>query len=111
MPEGVEVRPEELRRGAGQLRDAAGRLGAAVGQASHGADATGNAAGDGPLAEAASTLAARLDALAHAATGNVIGCADALDAASTQYLALDQGGAARLDGAPPIVLPGIEPPR
>ena len=114
MPEGVEVRPEDLRRGAAQLRDDAGRLGAVVGQATHGAGAAAGAAGHGPLADAADRLATRLDALLRAVTGGVTGCADALDAASTRYLGTDQGGAAALGdtaGAPPIVVPGLEPPR
>jgi hypothetical protein len=100
VPEGVDVRPEDLRRGAGLLRGDAGRVGDALGRAVDGASAAATAAGDGPLAEAADALAGRLDALLRAVTGSVTECADALDAASTRYTATDV-----------IVLPGITPPR
>jgi hypothetical protein len=116
MPEGVEVHPDHLRRVAAQLRDAVGRLGAAAGQAADGAGAAANGAGDGPLAQAADVLAARLDVLLGAVTGNVTDGADALDAASTQYLVTDQAAARDLGGAggapgsgPPILVPGLAP--
>ena len=109
MSEGVDVRPEDLRRGAAQLRDDAGRLGTAVGRAADGVGSVATGAGDGPLAEAADALASRLDALLRAVAGSVTDCASALDAASTQYLAMDQPPVP--SGAPPIVLPGLEPPR
>ncbi|PVZ05770.1 hypothetical protein [Actinomycetospora cinnamomea] len=113
MPEGIEVRPEGLHRGADQLRDDAGRLGAAVDQAGQGARAAAGASGDGPLGGEADALAGRLDALLRAVAGSVTECAATLDAASAQYLATDQAGAAGLGPgeAPPIVLPGLEPPR
>jgi hypothetical protein len=109
MSEGVDVRPEVLRQGAVQLRDDAGRLGAGFGQAAIGVASVATGAGDGPLAEAADALAGRLDALLRAVVGSVTGCASALDAASTQYLAMDRPRAP--SGVPPIVLPGLEPPR
>jgi hypothetical protein len=121
MPEGVEVRPENLRRAAAQLHDDAARLGPAVDQATDGAGAAAGAAGDGPLAEAADALAARLLMLLGAVTVSVTESADALDAASAQYLATDRAAARSLggpavepgagDAGPPIVLPGLEPPR
>ncbi|MDD7967090.1 hypothetical protein [Actinomycetospora lemnae] len=109
----MDVRPEDLRRGAALLRDDAGRVGAALGPAAEGAATTATGAGDGPLAEAADALAGRLDALLRIVTGSITECADALEAASTEYLATDQGTAAGLGepGAPPVVLPGLEPPR
>lgn len=109
MSEGVDVRPGDLRRGAAQLRDDAGRLGTAVGRAADGVGSVATGAGDGPLAEAADALAGRLDALLRAVAGSVTDCASALDAASTQYLAMDQPPVP--GAAPPIVLPGLEPPR
>ncbi|MDF2978265.1 MAG: hypothetical protein K0S40_2993 [Actinomycetospora sp.] len=109
MSEGVDVRPEDLRRGAAQLRDDAGRLGASSRQAVDGGTSVVTAAGDGPLAEAADALAGHLDALLRAVTGSVTDCASALDAASTQYLAMDQPLVPT--EAPPIVLPGLGPPR
>ncbi len=118
MSEGVDVRPEDLRRGAGRLRDDGDRLGAAASQAANGVIATASAAGDGPLAEAADALAARLQTLLGAVSSSVTDCADALAAASTQYLAADDGAATGLGGStdasgggPPIVVPGLEPPR
>jgi hypothetical protein len=109
MSEGVDVRPEDLRRGAAQLRDDVGRLGAGFGQAASGVASVATGAGDGPLAEAADVLAGRLDALLRAVAGSVTDGASALDAASTQYLAMDRPPAS--SGVPPIVLPGLEPPR
>jgi hypothetical protein len=109
VSEGVDVRPEDLRRGAALLRDDAGRLGGAVGGAADGVGSVATGAGDGPLAEAADALAGRLDALLRDVTGSVTDCASALDAASTRYLAMDQPHAP--SGAPPIVLPGLEAPR
>jgi hypothetical protein len=109
MSEGVDVRPEDLRRGAALLRDDAGRLGAAVGRAADGTGSVASGAGDGPLVEAADALAGRLDALLRAVTGSVTDCAAALDAASEQYVALDQ--AAGPGDAPTVVVPGLTPPR
>ncbi|WP_433782383.1 hypothetical protein ACQPX6_21125 [Actinomycetospora sp. CA-101289] len=109
MPEGVDVRPEDLRRGAALLRDDAGRLGAAVGRAVEGVAAVATGAGDGPLVEAADALAGRLDALLRALTGSVTECAAALDAASAQYVALDQP--ADPGDVPPVVVLGLTPPR
>ena len=118
MPEGVEVRPEDLRHGAGLLRDEAGRLDACRGQAMSGTEATASAAGDGPLEGAASAFGEPLTSLLEGVTRSVTECADALEAASAQYLAADHGAATRLGrpdsataGAPPVVLPGLEPPR
>jgi hypothetical protein len=118
MPEGVEVGPEDLRRVALQLRDDAGRLEAAVGGAVDGIGATASGAGDGPLAEAADALAARLQMLLGAETDSLIESAGALDAASAHYLATDQAAARGLGGpvgtpgsGPPIVLPGLGNPR
>jgi hypothetical protein len=111
MPEGVEVRPEDLRRGAGRLRDDASHLGLAGAQAVDGVLAASGAAGDGPLSDAATTFAERVDALVRAVSGSVTDCAAALDAAWTQYLATDQAAGLGAGGAPTIVLPGLEPPR
>lgn len=122
MPDGIDVRPEDLHEGAGRLRDDAGRLAAGTASAVHAATVAAGAAGDGPLEGAANALAARLDTLLRAVAGSMTDCADALDAASTRYLAADRGAAAAVDVAgagpegdtrsgPPIVLPGLEPPR
>lgn len=113
VPDGVEVRPEDLRRVARLLRDDTARVDAARGQAVSAAEATVGAAGDGPLAGAADPLAARLDALLRGVTSRVLESADALDAASTQYLDVDRAAAGELGagGAPPVVLPRLEPPR
>jgi hypothetical protein len=111
MSEGVDVRPEDLHRGAALLRDDAGRLGVAVGAAADGVGSVATGAGDGPLAEAADALAGRLDALLRAVTGSVTDCAAALDAASEQYVALDQPTPAGPGDAPAVVVPGLTPPR
>lgn len=113
MPDGVDVRPEDLRRVAGLLRGDAGRTDAAREQAVSATKATSAAAGDGPLAGAVDPLAARLEALLRAVTSRMIESADALDAASAQYLEADRAAAADLDrgGPPPILLPGLGPPR
>ena len=112
MPEGVEVRPENLRRGAGLLRDDAGRVHEAGGRLTAAAGATASAAGDGPLAGAADAFAARVEALLRAVTSRVLESADALDAASVQYRDADRSAAADLGGdEAPILLPGLEPPR
>lgn len=116
MPEGVEVRSDDLRRVAAQLRDAVGRLGAAAGRAADGVGAAASGAGDGPLAEAADMLAARLHVLLGVVTGSVTEGADALDAASTRYLATDREAASDLGGpgtargsGPPVLVPGLAP--
>jgi hypothetical protein len=113
VPDGVEVGPEDLRRVAHLIRDDAARADAAGGQAVAAAEATARAAGDGPLAGASDALAARLEALLRGVTSRVIENADALDAASTEYLDVDRTAAVEFGagGAPPIVLPGLEPPR
>ncbi|WP_433027737.1 hypothetical protein [Actinomycetospora sp. CA-053990] len=113
MPEGVEVGPEDLRRGAGLLRDDAGRVDEAGGRLTAAAAATASTAGDGPLAGAADAFAARLEALLRAVMSRVLESADALDAASAQYRDGDRAAATDLGGdeAPPILLPGLEPPR
>ncbi|MHC1561431.1 type VII secretion target [Actinomycetospora sp. C-140] len=111
MSDGLEVRPEDLRRGAGLLRDDAGRCRAALARSAAGATAAAGAAGDGPLEDAATTLAGAVDTLLRAVTSSITGAADALDAASTRYRATDEQTAAGLDGGPPISLPGVAPPR
>jgi hypothetical protein len=113
VPEGVEVRPEDLRRGAGLLRDDAGRVDEAGGRLTRAAGATARAAGDGPLAGAADAFAARPEALLRAVTSRALESADALEAASAQYQDADRAAVADLGGdeAPPILLPGLEPPR
>jgi hypothetical protein len=111
MSEGVDVRPEDLRRGAGWLRDDAGRLSACLGPAVSGTHAAASASGAGPLEGAAGELGARLSSVLLGVTRSVIECADALEAASTHYVTGDHEVAADLGRPPPVVLPGLEPPR
>lgn len=107
MPDGFDVRPEQLRRGAADLRADADGLddaGLAVGAAM---DEVSEAAGPGPLAGAASELAASLDRSVQAVCESVTDCAGALEAAGAQYLTGDAGSASGLDD----VLPGFDGPR
>lgn len=98
MSDGFDVRPEQLRRGAADLRadadgldDAALAVGAALGQVSA-------AAGPGPLAGAATELAAQLDRAVQAVRSSMTECAGALEASSSQYVTSDGRAGAGFDG-------------
>lgn len=98
MPDGFDVRPEQLRRGAADLRadaealdDAGLRLGAAL-------DQVPGAAGPGPLAGAAADLAAMLDRAVQAIRASLDDCAGAVEASSAQYVTSDARTSAGLDG-------------
>jgi hypothetical protein len=108
VPDGFDAHPEQLRRGAVDLRadadgldDAALQIGAAV-------DQVAGTAGPGPLAGAASELAALLDRALRAIRTSLEDCAGAVEASSTQYLASDGRSASGLGG---VVVPGSDGPR
>ena len=106
MPDGFDVRPEQLRRGTADLRadaDALADAGLAVGTA---VDQVSGAAGWGPLAGAASELAAQLDRAAQAIHASLVDCAGAVEASSKQYVTGDGQAGAGLDG---VVIPGVGP--
>ena len=105
MPDGFDVHPEQLRRGAADLRSDADGLddaGLAVGAAVDGASA---AAGPGPLAGAAAEFSAQLDRAVQAIRTSLEDCAGALEASSAQYLTADGRAGAG------IVVPGLDGPR
>ena len=108
MPDGLDVRPDALRRGAADLRTDSGALESARATAGAAAQRAAGAAGSGPLAGAAHDLAAGLDQSLRALRQSIDGSADALDATAAQYLRADGSSALRLDGIP---IPGLDPPR
>ncbi len=106
MPDGFDVRPEQLRRGAADLRadadgldDAGLSVGAAVDQVS-------GAVGWGPLAGAASELAAQFDRAVQAIRASLLDCAGAVEASSAQYVTSDEQAGAGLGS---VLIPGVGP--
>ena len=98
MPDGFDVRPEQLRRGAADLRrdaegldDASVDLGAAVEQVAA-------ASGEGPLAGAAAEFSAQLDRALQAIRSSLVDGAGALEASSAQYMAADGQASSALSG-------------
>ncbi len=108
MPDGFDVRPETLRRGAADLRTDAGGLDAVRGMTTAAAQQTAGAAGTGPLTGAADEFGALLARTIDAARRSIEDCAGALDASATQYLTSDADSASRLPG---VVMPDLDPPR
>lgn len=108
MPDGFDVRPETLRRDAAELRGDAGGLDEARGMTTVAARQAARAAGTGPLTGAADEFGVQLDRAIDAARRSIEDCANALDAAGTQYLTSDGSAASRISGVP---LPGFDPPR
>jgi hypothetical protein len=99
VPDGFDVRPEQLRRGAADLRTDADDLDDAVLRAGAAVDQVAGACGPGPLAGAAGELAEQLDRAVAAIRASVEDGAGALDASSVGYLASD-GRASSVFGAP-----------
>ena len=98
MPDGFDVRPEQLRQGGADLRadaegldDAALGLGAAM-------DQVAAASGPGPLAGAAAEFSAQLDRAVRAIVASLTDCAGALEASSAQYAATDGEASSALSG-------------
>jgi hypothetical protein len=98
VPDGFDVRPEQLRRGAADLRadadsldDAALGVGAAL-------DGVASGAGVGPLGGAASELGSQLDRALQAIQASLVDCAGALEASAAQYVSSDGRAASRLEG-------------
>ena len=108
MPDGFDVRPETLRRGAADLLGDAGAVEIARSAAVAAAQQAAGAAGTGPLAGAAHDLSADLERAAAALRESITDSADALDATAAQYLTADKNSGSRLDG---IAVPGFDPPR
>lgn len=98
MPDGFDVRPEQLRRGAADLRADADGLGAAARALGAAIDQISAAAGQGPLAGAAAELAARVDRAVKTVRASLEDCAGALEASSTTYLTGDGRAGAGFDG-------------
>jgi hypothetical protein len=99
VSDGFDVRPEQLRHGAADLRDDADRLDNALLAVGAGVDQVTGACGPGPLAGAATELAEQLDRAVAAIRASVEDGAGALDASSVGYLASD-GRASSVFGAP-----------
>jgi hypothetical protein len=98
VPDGFDVHPEQLRRGAADQRVDADGLDVAARQAGAAVDQVSEAAGPGPLAGAAWELATQLDRALLAIRASLTDCAGALEASSAQYLASDARAGAGLDG-------------
>jgi hypothetical protein len=108
VPDGFDVRPDGLRRGAAELRTDVGALEGARGTASAAARQAADAAGTGPLAGAVHDLAVGLDRVVTTLRQGIDESADALDATAAQYVTTDQRSASGLGRAQ---LPGSDPPR
>jgi hypothetical protein len=108
VPDGFDVRPETLRRGAADLRSDAGALDGVRQGANSAAQQAAGAAGSGPLSEAVSGFADGLGRALDAARRSIEDSANALDAAGAQYLTSDGSASSPFSGAP---LPGLDPPR
>lgn len=108
MPDGFDVRPETLRRGAADLRSDAGALDGVRQGADAAAQQAAGGAGAGPLSAAVSGFADGLGRALDATRRSIEDCANALDAAGAQYLTSDATASSRLSGVP---LPGFDPPR
>lgn len=108
MPDGFDVRPEQLRRGAVDLRSDADSLDDAALGVGAAFDDVSAAAGPGPLAGAASELGSQLDRAVRAIQASLVDCAGALEASSAQYLSSDRRAASGLEG---VVVPGLTGPR
>jgi hypothetical protein len=107
MPDGFDVRPEQLRRGAADLRDDAGRLGDAASDAGAAVDQVTHAAGPGRVAAAAADFSLQLDGAMRAIHASLLDCASALETASTQYLVGDDHVSSTLTGG---AVPGVGRP-
>ena len=108
MPDGFDVHPDQLRRGAADLRaDADGLDGAGL-EIGAALDQVSEAAGPGPLTGAASQLSGQLDRALQAVRTSLEDCAGAVEASSTEYLASDGRSASGLGG---VAIPGFDAPR
>lgn len=108
MSQGFDVTPEDLRRGAADLRTDAEALDAARIAASSAAQAAAQSAGRGPLATAAMEFAAQMDRAAASARRGIEAAAAALEASATTYVTDDRQVA---EGLPTVVIPGLTAPR
>ncbi len=98
MSDGFDVRPEQLRRGAADLRADAEGLGDAALGLRAAMDLVAAASGPGPLSGAASEFSAQLDRAARAVVASLTDCAGALEASSAQYVATDGEASSALSG-------------
>lgn len=108
MSQGFDVSPDELRRGAADLRADAEALDAARIAASSAAQAAGRSVGGGPLVTAAMDFAAQMDRAAASARRGIEAAASALEASATTYITDDRHVA---EGMPNVVIPGLGEPR
>jgi hypothetical protein len=107
VPDGVDVRPDTLRRGAADLRGDAGELDGARRTAGSAGQQVATAAGTGPLSGTAADLAAALEKVLDDVRHGLGDSADALDATASQYVITDADTASRLSDVP---VPGFAPP-
>jgi hypothetical protein len=107
MPDGFDVRPEQLQQGAAGLRNDASQVDGARGQVSAAAQSAAGAAGTGPLTGAAYDFASQIDKAVGAMLRNIEDTANALDTAAASYQSSDAATSRRLSGIP---LPGFDGP-
>jgi hypothetical protein len=98
VPDGFDVRPEQLGRGAADLRADADSLDDAGLQIGAAFDEVAAGAGVGPLGGAASELGSQLDRALQAIRASLADCARALEASAAQYVSTDGRAASRLEG-------------
>jgi hypothetical protein len=108
VPDGFDVRPEQLQESAVGLRGDASQLDEARAQVSAAAQSAAGSAGTGPLAEAAYDFAAQIDSAIGAMLRGLQNTAHAMDATAAGYESSDAAVSRRLsDGS----LPGFDGPR
>lgn len=108
MPDGFDVRPEQLQQSAVSLRDDASQLDEARGQVSAAAQSAARSAGTGPLTEAAYDFAAQIDDVVGATLRDLQDTAHAMDDPAASYESSDAAVSRRLSAGSP---PGFAGPR
>jgi hypothetical protein len=107
VPDGFDVRPEQLQQGAAGLRGDAGQVDGARGQVSAAARSAAGAAGTGPLTGVANDFASLIDTAVGAILRGLEDTADAVDVAAASYESSDAAASRRLSGGS---LPGVDGP-
>jgi Excreted virulence factor EspC, type VII ESX diderm len=108
VPDGFDVRPEQLQQGAAGLHTDASQVDEARGQISAAAQSAAGAAGTGPLTGAAYDFASQIDKAVGAMLRSIEDIAHALESAAANYQSSDAAASRRLSG---VALPGFDGPR
>ncbi|GLZ51328.1 type VII secretion target [Actinomycetospora sp. NBRC 106378] len=101
MPDGFDVRPDQLRAGASALRGDVSGVNAARGRAGAAAQSAAGGSGEGPLAHAANELSSQLDKAVDAIERSVTATAAAIEAAAGNYQTSDAAASRSIGGSIP----------